>query len=193
LLDYTGHSLQDVLQHLKEKTRVNFVLDRFALQQVGLGAEENNGTGPMGVHLKGERPSKIRATVQRMLNAYNLTFVILEDSVLITTEEIGLNRQMRQRVSVNVASVPFSTALKDLARSTALNLVIDPRLSREADAAISLQLDDATLETTVRLLAEMANLKSVRIGNVLFITNKSRADELRRDEPPVVIPGVPAP
>jgi type II secretory pathway component HofQ len=189
-LDYSGGTLHNVVQHLKEKTKINFVLDMFALQQSGLAAEENNGNGlPGGATLKCDRNTKLRTAIQRTLNAYNLTFVILEDSVLITTDEIGLNRQMRQRLSVNLTNVPFSTALKDLARSTALNLIIDPRLGREADAKVSLQLDDATLETTVRLLAEMANLKSVRMGNVLFITNESRAEKLRREEPPVVIPG----
>ncbi|HWY86845.1 MAG TPA: hypothetical protein VNX28_08980 [Gemmataceae bacterium] len=189
-LDYTGRSLQEVVQHLKEKLRVNIVLDMGALQQVGLAAEENNGAGvSVAVSLKSERPGKIRSAIQRMLNAYNLTYVILDDTVLITTEESGLNRQLRQRVSVSVANVPFSTVFRDLARNTALNLIIDPRLGREADAKVSLQLDDAALETTVRLLAEMANLKSVRLGNVLFITNESRAEKLRREEPPLVVPG----
>jgi hypothetical protein len=183
-IDYSGVSLQEMVRHLKEKTRVNWVLDFAALQQLGLGANESSAA-PLAVSLKSDRNGKLRTAIQRMLNACNLTFVILEDSVLITTDEIGLNRQMRQRVSVNLNNVAFSAALKDLARSTALNLIIDPRLGREADARVSLQLDDATLETTVRLLAEMANLKSVRIGNVLFITNESRADKLRREEPPI--------
>jgi type II secretory pathway component HofQ len=189
-LDFTGASLHHVIQHLKEKTRINFVLDMFALQQSGLAAEENNASGsPDRVALKGDRNTKLRTAIQRTLNAYNLTFVILEDSVLITTDEIGLSRQMRQRISVNLTNIPFSTALKDLARGTALNLVIDPRLGREADAKINLQLDDASLETTVRLLAEMANLKSVRMGNVLFVTTEPRADKLRREELPLIVPG----
>jgi type II secretory pathway component HofQ len=190
-LDYSGASLPEVIQHLKEKTRINFVLDQFALQQMGLIFDPNNGNGlPMAVNLKGDRYTKVRTTLQRTLNAFNLTYAILEDTVLITTEEIGLNRQMRQRVTINLTDVPLSTALKDLARTTALNLVIDPRLGKEANAKVSLQLDDATLETTVRLLAEMANLKSVRMGNVLFLTTEARADKLRREEPPpAAIPG----
>ncbi len=37
------------------------------------------------------------------------------------------------------------------------------------------------LETAVRLLAEMAGLKPVRVGNVLFVTKKETANELRAD------------
>ena len=187
-LDFTSASLPELVHHLKEKSRINFILDVFALQQIGLGVDENNRNVAPLVNLKGDRYGKLRSSIQRMLNNYGLTYVILEDSVLITTEELGLHRQMRQRVSVNLTNAQLSTALKDLARTTALNLVIDPRLSREADVKISLQLDDATLEPAVRLLAEMGHLKSVRMGNVLFITDESRAEKLRREEQTAVVP-----
>src|SRR5262245_34389916 len=117
-LDYQATNLLDAAQHLKEKTRVNFIVDVVALQNMGLLIiDDMGGMGP--VHLKGDRNTKIRSALQRMLNAYNLSYVILDDSVLITTEEIGLNRQMRQRVSVNYTNTPLQAALKDLARSTA--------------------------------------------------------------------------
>ena len=90
---------------------------------------------------------------------------------------------------MHLANVAVSTALRELARTTGLNLIIDPRLGTEVNVKVSLQLDDAALETTVRLLAELGNLKSVRMGNVVFVTNESRAEKLRREEPPIVIPG----
>jgi hypothetical protein len=188
-LDYSAVSLADMVQHLREKTRLNWVVDHQALQQVGLAMGENQAV-PLAATLKSDRNSKLRIAIQRTLNAFNLTFVILEDSVLITTDDVGLARQLRQRVNVSVANAPLSTALKDLGRGTALNLVIDPRVGKEADTRVTLHLDDASLETAVRLLAEIANLKSVRIGNVIFVTNEARAEKLRREEPPLMVPGV---
>lgn len=185
-LDFSSGSLHEVVAHLKEKTRINFVLDLFAVQQQGL---EDNNMPPVTLNLKSDRTGKLRTSLQRMLNACNLSYVILEDSVLITTDELGLNRQLRQRVSVNLADAPLSAALKELARTTGVNLIIDPRLGKEVDVKVSLEVDNATLETTVRLLAEIGNLKAVRVGNVLFVTNESRADKLRREEAPLVIPG----
>lgn len=180
-LDFTG-SLLEAVQHLKEKSRINFVLDLTALQQVGIGMEDN--TMPPTVHLKGDRNGKLRTSLQRTLNGYNLSYVILEDSVLITTDELGLQRQLRQRVSVNVTDSPLSGALKELARTTGINLLVDPRLGKEVDVKVTLELDNAMVETAVRLLAEISNLKAVRVGNVLFVTNESRADKLRREEAP---------
>jgi hypothetical protein len=192
-LDYTGNSFHELMEHLKDKTKINFVLDRLALQQMGLAADDNpnnNGFPQPTLVLKCDRNGKLRNSIQRMLTGYNLTYAILEDSVLITTEENGLNRQLRQRVSVNVNNVALGTALKDLARTTALNLVIDPRVGKVAESKVSLQLDDATLETTVRLLAEMANLKSVRMGNVLFITGEANASKIRREDNQTDVPSL---
>ncbi len=57
---------------------------------------------------------------------------------------------------------------------------------------MTLHLEDVPLETAVRLLSEMAGLKPVRVGNVLFVTSKDNAAELRQDpdlsQPPQPLP-----
>ena len=58
---------------------------------------------------------------------------------------------------------------------------MDARAEKEAQGAVSLQLQDVPLETAVRLLAEMAGLKPVRVGNTLFVTRKELAAEMRND------------
>src|SRR5438309_2064829 len=62
-----------------------------------------------------------------------------------------------------------------------LNVVVDPRLKDKADAKVTLKLDDVPLETAVRLLAEVAELRAVRMNNVLFVTTPERAEKLRPD------------
>jgi len=184
VIDYTGNSIQEALNHLKTKTGVNFVLD---VQAVNFPVEDafgpmGGGGGGMQIHLKSDRGGKVRSTLQRMLTPYHLTYVIVDDSVLVTSEELGLYRQMRQRVSLDVKEQPLKDSLKDLARTTGLNMVLDPRVAKQAQSPVSLQLDDATLETAVKLLAEIGNLKAVRMGNVLFVTSEERAEKIRREE-----------
>jgi hypothetical protein len=56
-------------------------------------------------------------------------------------------------------------------------------------------MEDVPLETAVRLVAEMAGLKPVKVGNVLFVTTKTLANEMRNDpdlNQPGVNPGNPA-
>src|SRR5436189_26371 len=82
------------------------------------------------------------------LRPFELTFVVNDGEILITTEEIAIQRQLRQTVNLDLDEVALATALQRLARSTGTNLVLDPRVPKEAKAApITLQLEDVPLET----------------------------------------------
>lgn len=186
LLDYEGQSIEDAVRHLKEKTQIHFMVDHYALQSAGLPL----GEVPMQVSLKANG-IKIRQALQRMLSPYGLTYVILDEGILVTTEEIGVQRQMRQRTPVDVKEVPLHKALRDVARKSGINLVIDPRVLKQAQAPVSLEVEEATVETAIRLLAELGDLKAVRMGNVLFVTAESRADKIRKEESPTqALPGM---
>jgi hypothetical protein len=96
--------------------------------------------------------------------------------------------------------VDLAAALKQLSRETATNLMLDTRVGKEAKTDVSLQMEDVPLETAVRLVSEMAGLKPVKVGNVLFVTTKTLANEMRNDpdlnQPganvnPGMMPGVP--
>ncbi len=176
-LDYSSASLEDIVGHLKDRTKINLVIDQMVLQA---GTIDFNPNGNL-IHLKAAR-SKVRQVLQQLLNPYNLTYVILGETVLITNEGTAAQRQMRQRISLDVDNLPLHKALRDLARSHGVSLVVDPRVTKEAQAKVSLQLEDSALETGVRLLAEFANLKAVRLGNVLFVTTEEKAEKLRREE-----------
>lgn len=190
-LDFTGQSLQDVFNHLKTKTGVNFVLDQTIVGPIGMAGmyepppEMGPGFGPpmpaaRGMELKSDH-AKLRHVLQRFLSTFHLGYVVLENSVLITTEDMVVPRQLSQRTNVSVEKVPVQKAISDLARSYALNLVIDPRVENKE---VTLNLDNVTLETAMRLLAEVGGLKSVRMDNVLYVTTEAHADKLRKEEPP---------
>ncbi|MBY0524254.1 MAG: hypothetical protein K2R98_12690 [Gemmataceae bacterium] len=174
-IEFQEQPLQAVLAQLGEQSKLKFVMDRATLNQLG-GADPDL---PITIKLQ---DVKVRSALRSILGQYNLGYVMMEDSVLITTEEMALYRQMRQRVNLDLDEVPLPTALKQLARNTNTNLVLDPRVGKDAKTtAVTLQLEDVPLETAVRLMAEVAGLKSVRVGNVLFVTTESRADKLRAE------------
>jgi hypothetical protein len=179
-LDYVGQSFEDVVNHLREKTKVNFVLDNFAAQgRVILPPGFNPGGNPPAYHLK--VTGKLRRGLQSFLDQYHLTCVILADSVLITTEGTASQRQLRQRVSVDPQGKPLQDVLRQLSRETGVNLVIDPTVADKLKQKATLQLEDATVETAVRLLAEVGGLKSVQVGELLFITTEERAGKIRKE------------
>jgi type II secretory pathway component GspD/PulD (secretin) len=174
-IEFKEQSLGRVLAELSEKTKVKLVFDP-ALGPIGYDADELPITAKL-------QDVKLRSALRTMLTQQNLTFVPLKDKIVVTTEgERALYLQLRQQVSVDLEDVPLATALKRLSRDTHTCLVLDPRVAKEAKAApITLQVDDVPLETAVRLVAEIASLKAVRVGSVVFVTTEARADKLRAE------------
>lgn len=181
-VEIDGQPLHLALNQLKEQSGVNFVLDRFTIQQLGMDPEQ------IQVNFKA-KDVKLRSAVRSVLGQYNLSFAIVGDSVVVTTDEMAMYRQMRQRVNTDYENVEFAAAIKQLARDTATNLIVDARSLKEATGTISLQLEDVPLETAVRLMSEMVGLKPVRVGNVMFICSKAAAADLKTDTDLVPPPG----
>lgn len=173
-IDIQEQPLHLAFEYLKEKAKINFVLDQNTMAQIGIDPEQ------VPVTLR-SKDLKLRTALRNLLSPHNLSFAIIGDTVVITTDEQAMVRQLRQRVSVNVDQLEFVQVIKQLARETGTNLILDSRVTKEAQGKVSLQLDEVPLQTAVLLLAEMASLKPVRVGNVLFITTKVNAKELRED------------
>jgi hypothetical protein len=178
-IDINGQSIQQAVAKFKEQVKIDFELDKNSAVQCGVDMDNT----AMTLKLK---KVKLRVALKKLLGPQNLTYAIVGDSLLITTQEMAVYRQLKQPVSVDLDRVQFGTALKQLARDTGANLVVDPKVHKEAQTAITLQLDDVPLEAAVRMMAEFAGLKPARMGNVLFITTKANAKELRTE--PELVP-----
>jgi hypothetical protein len=175
-LDYQGQSIREAIAHIEDRSKLPIVLDPMALQAIGL---------PEGIQVQAEVKNlrgKLRQALQGFLHNYGLTYVVLEDSLLITTEDGAVTRQMRQRIPVEIQDVAAGKALRDLARKAGVSLVLDPRVAKTAQQKVTLELDDATVETSLRLVAEFVDLKAVRMGNVMFVTDATRAEKIRKEE-----------
>ncbi|HEY7310323.1 MAG TPA: hypothetical protein VH643_13245 [Gemmataceae bacterium] len=183
-LDIDQQPIALAINQVQELTKINFVLDRLTLTQNGIDPDQ------LTVSLK-LKDVKARSALRSLLTPYNLNYAILGDTVLVSTDDVAMLRQVRQRVSIDLDKIELSKALKRLARETGTNLVVDPRVGKDAQTAVTLQMEDVPLETAVRLMAEMVNLKPVRVGNTLFVTSKTNAAELRNDPDlqPAPMPG----
>jgi hypothetical protein len=185
-LDIDQQPLHLAVNQLHEQTGINFVLDRFTLAQMNVDPDQATVT----LRLK---DVKVRSALRTLLAPFNLSYAIISDTVIVTSDDMAAYRQMRQRVNVDLDKVELARALRQLARETATNLVVDTRVARDAQQPVTLQMEDVPLETAVRLMAEMVGLKPVRVGNALFVTTKANAAEMRADPDlaPVPQPGNP--
>jgi len=182
-VDIAEQPLVNAINQLKEQAKVNLVLDTTTLAQNGIDA---NNT-PVSVKQTG---IKARAALRSLLSQFHLSYAILGDTVLITTDDVALHRQLKQKVNVDADKAAFESVLKDLARETAVQILVDKKVAKEAQTSVSLQLEDVPLETAVRLLCEQAELKPVRMGNLLYITTVAKAKDLRT-EPDLAPSGTP--
>ena len=185
-LEFNGIGLPNVLAQLSEDHRINIVLDEAVVRMMGFEPTD------IMVNCK-IKDVKLRAGLRTMLNQYNLTVAIVGDSVLVTTEEQAIYKQLKHRISVDIENVPLNKALKDLALANGVNIVIDPRTSKTKanEAPVSLSVDDVPLEAAVRLMCEMGGLKPARMGNVIFVTTEDRADKLKDSDSLVPNPSIP--
>jgi type II secretory pathway component GspD/PulD (secretin) len=177
-LELTDQPLSAALNKIRDQTKINFVVDRLTLQQNGIDPEQTQ----VSVKLK---DVKARSCLRAVLSPYNLGYAIIGDTVLISTDDMVMHRQVRQRVNIDVERMPLADALKQVAHATATSIILDPRVAKADDvkgAQVTLQLDDVPLETAVRLMAATAGLKPVQVGNVLFVTNKTNAREMLIEE-----------
>jgi type II secretory pathway component GspD/PulD (secretin) len=197
-IDYVGQSFQEVIDHLRQKTKINFILDAGynnfgmpgglgppgmmppgVLGRPGVPGGFPGGPGAPGgqgqFHFK-VTDGKLRTALHAFLEPYHLTYVILADRVLITAEQTAMQQQLRQRVSLDFRGTPLHDILRKLARETGVNVVVDEGVSTTKQ--LTLELDDTSLENAVRLLTEMAGLKSVPMENVLFITSAEKGTKL---------------
>jgi hypothetical protein len=170
---YESRSLAEMVEDLKARTKLPITVDP-VVYQFGFDPSLHQ----VNVNLKSV---KLRDGLNAALAPQNLRFGFVREGILISTEEGLTSRQLRQRVSVDCHGTGFAAAAKALADDTGANVVLDPRLKDRANAAVDLKLDDVPLETAIRLLAEVADLRAVRMSNVLFVTSPERAEKLRPD------------
>ncbi|MCS7022909.1 MAG: hypothetical protein NZ703_03850 [Gemmataceae bacterium] len=181
-LTFQNCSLREAIEQLKERFKIPIHLDPLVMN-FGVNVHEPT----ISLELKN---TKLADALRRLLTPYNLAYALTREGLIISGEEFVIARQLRQRVRVHCSDSHFGEVLRHLAAETGANIVLDPRLKDKAQQLITLRLEDVPLESAVRLLAEVADLRVVRLTNILYITTPERAERLRADADGPV-PGTP--
>lgn len=187
--DLRQKDISQSIAELKKLTEVNIGLDEVALMSMHIstipGNIELRGKG-MNINAKGLALDKI---LQQLTRQLGLTYVLLEDQVLITTNEAALFRQMQQQVSINFVSTPLSEALATIADKTGTRLVLDPTIAKNKDQPeVTLALTDVSLDTALRLILTMTKVQVVPVGKVLFFTDEEKVAALQKQTTLIPLP-----
>jgi hypothetical protein len=182
---YQARALIDVVADVKERTKGAVTLDPGIMN---FGIDPSQPT--VNVELK---RVKLRDALKAILGPHNLRVGIVREGLYISNEEGVTAHQLRQSVSVDCDGTPFDKAIASLTGDSGANVVIDPRLKEKAAVPVVLKLEEVPMETAIRLLSEVADLRAVRMNNVLFVTTPERAKSLRPDADGPLPPAQPSP
>jgi hypothetical protein len=105
------------------------------------------------------------------------------DNVLVTTADVLINRVWGNHRGPYFPLVHrlfdekrLDEVLKDLAATSGHNIVVDKRLGSKAQLPVSIKMTNAPLDTVVRFLADMTELDTVFLDNVIYVTTKENAE-----------------
>jgi RNA polymerase sigma factor (sigma-70 family) len=133
----------------------------------------------------------LKKILSRIPNPSGATFVVRRDHIEITThaalrEELGLpaNADLFPLVSASFDNLALAEALKDLSASSGFNIVLDSsKVEKKIDKpTITANFNNVPVDTAVRILAEMADLRAVLVDNVLFVTSKDAAERMQKEQ-----------
>jgi hypothetical protein len=148
----------------------------------------------------GSLDTVLRSVIARIPVRCKAAYVIRGDTIEITTEKArqeefypkSANVPGARRWPLVVAEYdrqPLDHIFEELARQTGHSIVVDLHAAEMAKLRISNTFLNVPLDTVIRLLTDMADLKPVLIHNTFYITTEGRVERFRPGEP--LIPSVP--
>jgi RNA polymerase sigma factor (sigma-70 family) len=189
-LDDPETTLAEVLDHLEKRYDVTIAVNEAAFQAAGVPdvrAFKVVGAEPI------PKSNNFRRGLQKVLGRIKTDsparFVVRDDAIEITTEaalraELGkpADAPLLPLVRATLERVPLDEALQRLAGAAGFNVVLDTRVARAAKVPVSTRFNNVPLDTAVRLLADMAELQSVQIDNVLYVTTRENAARIAKEQ-----------
>jgi RNA polymerase sigma factor (sigma-70 family) len=197
-IDFNGFddpkmTLQDAMEHLADKFELTFDFDEVAFREAGYQdksvLQDPVATTPLprmrGVKLE----TVLRKVLARIVTPVDkeATFIVRRDHIEITTRDKARSEAFRDfsrdvpLVNVICEKRPLSEALDELAASSGVNLVIDPRVDDKSKTAISATLLSVPADTAIRVLADMADLQPAFLDNVIYVTSRENAKRLEQE------------
>lgn len=88
-------------------------------------------------------------------------------------------------VTVSADRKPLAEILADLRKQTGANIILDPRCEKleEHRQPLTISLSDVRLFDALRVIADMAELKMVYVGNIYYVTTPSNAKTFQPPTP----------
>ncbi len=180
-----GMTLAQALDQLAKQFDLTFDVNEkaFTTENVAdVGKTEITQMGPLPAMKNVRLDTVLRKVLARVPVESGATWTLREDRIEITTHQAQVAEVWGEYtgpflplVWATFDKVPLEDVLKELSEQTEFNIVLDNRAAEKARTPVTARLRNSPLDTALRLLADMADLRSVHIDNVLYVTTKENA------------------
>jgi hypothetical protein len=95
---------------------------------------------------------------------------------------IETGRIFKHPVDVSFSKRPLAEALTELSDLSGVSVVLDPRGQADGNLVVTADFRNVPVQDAVRVLANMADMKSVVMDNLLYVTSIQNADNLEEEK-----------
>ena len=177
-------TLKDALEHLGKEHGLEIDVNEAAFKAAGMD-------NVLGEHIA-EKPIRkndrirldrlLRTILARVPVQAGVTYVLRRDGIEVTTVQAARaqiwgshNGPFLPLVHTTFDQKPLGEALRELAEQSEYNVVLDNRVGEKAKAEVSARFVNTPLDTAVGFVADMVDLRTVLLDNVIYVTTRENA------------------
>ncbi len=173
-----GTPLREALSHISERYGLTILVDVEAFKA------DNNDPDIENRPIKLPRLVSVRLrTILRVLfQQVAGDFYTRDDHLMVVpTKRIEAGIALRQPVDVAFERRLLSDALKELSDMTGVSVVLDAQKQQDATLQVTADFRNVPLESAVRVLADMASMKSITLENMIYVTDPGNAENMKKE------------
>jgi hypothetical protein len=189
-IDDPKTTLAEALELLTKRFDVPFRVNETAFQSANIQEPlktEVAANGPIPA-MKARLGTVVRKILSRVGVDSGAAITLRRDGIEITTGDAQriefwgaeYNGNQAPLVHVYLDRKPLDEALREIADIHELNIVLDPKAGEKGKTVVSAQLLNTPADAALDVLANMADLKTVAIRNIYFVTTPEKAKEIEK-------------
>jgi hypothetical protein len=171
--------LREALSHIAERYKLTILIDTdfFKVDQNQPDVENQP------IKLPKLTDVRLITALRAILQQINGDFYTKDDVfVVVPRTYIETGRVLKHPVDVSFTKRPLAEALSELSDISGLSVVLDPRGQADGTLTVTADFRNVPVQDAVRVLADMAGMKSVVLDNLIYVTSVKNANHLANEK-----------
>jgi hypothetical protein len=173
-----GTPLHEALNHIGMRYTLSIIVDEEAFKADSNQADIVN----VPIKLPLLTNVRLRTVLRAILLQVDGDFYTRDDVLIIVPRaRIASGVVLRQPVDVAFERRLLSDALKELSDMTGVSVILDAQKQQDPTLQVTADFRNVPLESAVRVLADMAGMKSITLENMIYVTAPDNADNMKKE------------